>query len=69
MTELNDGKPRPITVTGPFTFTIEDTSNYHEYVRGGIVTQVKMPQTLEFQPLWEAWKAPKFVVSRYNLWK
>jgi len=65
MTELNDGKPRPITVTGPFTFTIEDTSNYHEYVRGGVVTQVKMPQTLEFQPLWEAWKAPKFVLSDF----
>ncbi|GJD12046.1 Ubiquitin-like modifier-activating enzyme 1 [Galdieria sulphuraria] len=65
MTELNDGKPRRIQVTGPFTFTIEDTSHYHEYIRGGIVTEVKMPQTLQFQPLWEAWKEPQFVLSDF----
>ena len=34
--------------TGPYTFSIGDTSKYSQYVRGGIVTQVKMPHTVNF---------------------
>lgn len=42
MTELNDGKPRKIKNARPYSFTIEeDTTNYAQYERGGIVTQVK----------------------------
>ena len=48
MTELNGCKPRPVTVLGPFTFSIGDTSGLSEYVRGGIATQVKMPKTVAF---------------------
>lgn len=42
MTKLNDGKPRKIKNVRPYSFTIEDdTTNYDQYERGGIVTQVK----------------------------
>ena len=33
---------------GPYTFSIGDTSTYGDYVRGGIVTQVKMPKHIRF---------------------
>lgn len=48
MTELNGCEPRKITVKGPYTFAIGDTSNLSEYKSGGIFTQVKMPKVLEF---------------------
>mmetsp|Transcript_56417 Transcript_56417/g.156170 ORF Transcript_56417/g.156170 Transcript_56417/m.156170 type:complete len:1034 (+) Transcript_56417:90-3191(+) len=48
MAELNDGKPRQIRVTGPYSFTIEDTSGYSAYVREGIVSQVKVPHAIKF---------------------
>ena len=48
MTELNGCEPRKVTVKGPYTFSIGDTSNLSEYVRGGIFTQVKMPKIIEF---------------------
>jgi len=53
MSELNDCEPMEIKVTGPFTFTIGDTTKMEPYVRGGIVTQVKMPKKIEFRSLAE----------------
>ena len=47
MTEVN-GVEKQISVLGPYTFSIGDTSSYSEYVRGGIVTQVKKPKTISF---------------------
>ena len=37
-----------LSLLGPYTFSIGDTSELSTYVRGGIVTQVKMPKTLKF---------------------
>lgn len=51
MEELNDCKPRKISVKGPYTFTIGDTSSLCDYIRGGIFNQVKMPKILEFVSL------------------
>lgn len=48
MTELNGCEPRKVTVKGPYTFAIGDTSNLGEYKSGGIFTQVKMPKILQF---------------------
>jgi len=48
MTQLNDAKPRQIKVTGPFSFTIEDTTGYSAYLREGIVTQAKVPTQMKF---------------------
>lgn len=55
MTELNGCDPIKIKVLGPYTFSIGDTTNFSEYIRGGIVTQVKMPKTLKFHVLCTSW--------------
>lgn len=46
--ELNGCEPRKVTVKGPYTFTIGDTTALGEYKAGGIFTQVKMPKIVEF---------------------
>lgn len=61
MTELNGCAPLKISVLGPYTFSIGDTSKFSEYQTGGIVTQVKMPRTISFQPLEVAEKKFEFV--------
>lgn len=33
---------------GPYTFSICDTSSFSEYIRGGIVSQVKVPKKISF---------------------
>jgi len=48
MAELNGCEPRKVTVKGPYTFSIGDTSSLSDYISGGIFTQVKMPKILEF---------------------
>lgn len=37
--------------TGPYTFSICDTTSFSDYVRGGIVSQVKMPKKVAFVSL------------------
>lgn len=33
---------------GPYTFSICDTTGFSDYIRGGIVSQVKMPKKITF---------------------
>lgn len=66
MTELNGCEPKKIKVLGPYTFSIGDTSMYSEYLRGGIVTEVKIPKVLHFLPLSDALKKPEFLVTDYG---
>lgn len=33
---------------GPYTFSICDTSHFSDYIRGGIVSQVKVPKKISF---------------------
>ena len=66
MTELNNCEPRKIKVLGPYTFSIGDTTNLNEYVRGGIVTQIKMPFKMAFKSFEEACKEPEFVFNAYD---
>ena len=58
-----------IWLVGPYTFSIGDTSGLSQYVRGGIATQVKMPETLQFVSLQYyaciLWWFP-LLVSRYQ---
>lgn len=68
MTELNGCDPIKIKVLGPYTFSIGDTSKFTAYVRGGIVTQVKMPKQITFKPLAEAENAPEFIMSDFSKW-
>ncbi|KAI8850612.1 ubiquitin-activating emzyme E1 [Chytridium lagenaria] len=65
MVELNGIEPRKVTVTGPYTFKIGDTTNFGGYVSGGIFTQVKQPKILKFLPLKDALIKPEFVMSDY----
>ena len=65
MTELNGSEPRKIKVLGPYTFSIGDTSGLSAYVRGGIVTQVKMPKEMKFKSLKTALEAPEFVLTDF----
>lgn len=66
MFELNGCPPLKITVLGPYTFSIGDTTNMSEYKTGGVVTQVKMPKTISFKPLDVAEKEPEFLISDFS---
>lgn len=66
MTELNQCEPIKIKVLGPYTFSIGDTTNFSDYVRGGIAIQVKMPKTISFKTLEDAEKSPEFILSDYS---
>lgn len=50
MTELN-GKEYKIRVTGLGQFAIGDTSQFGDYITGGVATQVKQPTTVNFVSL------------------
>lgn len=65
MTELNGCKPMKVKILGPYTFSIEDTSSFSEYVRGGIAIQVKMPKVLTFKSLKEAMKNPEYLTTDF----
>ncbi|XP_056641048.1 ubiquitin-like modifier-activating enzyme 1 isoform X1 [Diorhabda sublineata] len=66
MTELNNCEPIKIKVLGPYTFSIGDTSKFSKYVRGGIVTQVKMPKQLQFKSFKDSLQNPEFVIVDYT---
>jgi len=65
MTELNGCAPRKIKVLGPYTFSIGDTSDCSQYIRGGIVSQVKMPKNIAFKSLRESMQAPEFLITDF----
>lgn len=65
MLELNGCAPRKINVTGDFTFSIGDTSQMSDYIRGGIATQTKMPVSLNFGSFTDALTKPKYQAVEY----
>eukprot|EP00898_Chlorokybus_atmophyticus_P002590 jgi/Chlat1/3331/Chrsp222S03397 len=67
MNELNDKHPRKVKNAKPHSFTLEeDTTGFGQYVRGGIVQQVKQPKVLNFKPLKEAMSDPgEFLLSDF----
>jgi ubiquitin-activating enzyme E1 len=66
MTQLNHTPPRPITVLGPYTFSIEDTTGYDEYLSGGFVVEVKPPKTLRFLSLRDSLRQPTWTDSDFG---
>lgn len=48
MEGLNASGPRKVTVKGPYTFTIGDTTSLGTYKTGGLFHQAKMPKVVEF---------------------
>ncbi|NP_001171842.1 ubiquitin-like modifier-activating enzyme 1 [Saccoglossus kowalevskii] len=65
MKELNGCEPREIKVLGPYTFSIGDTTGMSDYVRGGIVTQVKMPKSLKFKSLKASLAEPEMMITDF----
>eukprot|EP01116_Phalansterium_solitarium_P005098 TRINITY_DN1640_c0_g2_i3.p1 TRINITY_DN1640_c0_g2~~TRINITY_DN1640_c0_g2_i3.p1 ORF type:complete len:1022 (+),score=445.16 TRINITY_DN1640_c0_g2_i3:103-3168(+) len=66
-TQLNlTAEPFEIKVTGPFTFSIGDTSKLGRYRGGGIVTQVKVPQPVRFTPLPESVASPRLADTLFD---
>ncbi|XP_030373603.1 ubiquitin-like modifier-activating enzyme 1 [Scaptodrosophila lebanonensis] len=65
MHELNGCQPIKITVLGPYTFSIGDTSKLSAYKTGGVATQVKMPKTISFKSLAQAEQEPEFLISDF----
>ena len=54
MIELNAPEPRPIKVISPYSFTIEDTTYFQEYIGGGRVERIKVPSIISFNNLEES---------------
>ncbi|XP_066919835.1 ubiquitin-like modifier-activating enzyme 1 [Clytia hemisphaerica] len=65
MTELNGCEPRKIKVLGPYTFSIGDTSGLSDYVRGGIVSQVKVPKVVEFKSFRDSLAEPEQLITDF----
>ncbi|XP_074862123.1 ubiquitin-like modifier-activating enzyme 7 isoform X2 [Carettochelys insculpta] len=59
MSQLNSCEPCAIRVLGEFTLEIGDTSSFAPYQRGGVLTQVNMPQLHSYAPLRAALAEPK----------
>ena len=66
MTELNQCEPIKIKVLGPYTFSIGNTLDFNDYVRGGIAVQVKMPKIVSFKTLEDAERQPEFIMSDWS---
>lgn len=70
---LNECQARKVTVTGPFTFTLDTLDEEDQQLfangspsAGGYVTQVKQPLTVKFKSLTEALAAPgEFLISDF----
>lgn len=62
---LNDGQVFKVTVPGPYAFNIGDVSKLGTYKKGGIYTQVKVPQKVSYQSLAEQLETPEFVFSDF----
>ncbi|KAJ1992899.1 E1 ubiquitin-activating protein [Coemansia sp. RSA 1358] len=65
MTELNGCEPRKVTVLGPYTFSIGNTTSLSPYARGGLFQQVKMPEKLSFPSFKEALENPEYLYSDF----
>lgn len=65
MDELNNCEPVEIKVLGPYTFSICDTTKFSDYVRGGIVSQVKMPKKISFKSLKASLAEPDFLLTDF----
>ncbi|XP_075795698.1 ubiquitin-like modifier-activating enzyme 7 [Pelodiscus sinensis] len=59
MSQLNGCEPRAVRVLGEFTLEIGDTSSFAPYQRGGVLTQVTVPQKHSYEPLRAALVEPK----------
>ena len=58
MTELNDNQPCKIKILNNKTIEIGDTSNFSDYISGGTMTNVKIPEKMKFDSFEERLEDP-----------
>jgi len=64
MAEVNE-KEFTVTVIGPYTFSIGDTTGFSDYVKGGVATQVKKPKVLHFHNLEDSIAQPEHLFTDF----
>ena len=64
MTEVNGTDTRPIRVLDQYSFTIEDTSEFSDYVKGGFVELTKVPFRINFKSLEQSIEKPYFYKNK-----
>ncbi|XP_069062945.1 ubiquitin-like modifier-activating enzyme 7 isoform X1 [Pleurodeles waltl] len=67
MNELNDITPIEVRVTGRYSFEIVDTSSFSKYIKGGLVTEVKMPSRISFEPLRTSLNKPEIQTDYFKI--
>jgi len=67
MEELNESEPKKIFDVTRNSFCIGDTSNYKDYVSGGIIKEVKIPQKFEYQSLQKRFFEPFEEKNTFNI--
>ncbi|KAI9893132.1 MAG: E1 ubiquitin-activating protein [Vezdaea aestivalis] len=65
MEKLNGCEPLKVTVKGPYTFSVGDLKDHGSYKRGGLYTQVKVPQSINFDSFKEQLVKPSFLFSDF----
>lgn len=63
--DINGETPRKIKVTGPYAFNIGSVDGLGTYKKGGLFTQVKMPQEISFGSLKEQLAQPELLISDF----
>lgn len=63
--KLNDGTLYKVEVLGPFAFRIGSVKHLGTYVKGGIFTEVKVPQKVSFKSLKETLFEPEYMFSDF----
>nr|XP_006978401.2 ubiquitin-like modifier-activating enzyme 7 isoform X3 [Peromyscus maniculatus bairdii] len=63
MVELNSCSPQPVRVQKDGSLEIGDTTAFSRYLRGGVVTEVKMPKTVRHKSLDIALLQPRVVAQ------
>ena len=59
MAEINETKPIRITSTTTFAFTLDlDSTNFSDYLRQGVVENIKVPKTVSFHSWEQSFKNP-----------
>lgn len=65
MAKASSSVESELTYAGPYTFSIGDVTGLGQYVRGGTFTQVKMPKSVDFEPLSVQLQKPDFIISDF----
>lgn len=68
MDTLNVSSPVKVISAKPHSLEVDiDSSDFRQYIKGGIVTQVKQPRTLHFKSLSESIDSPgEFLISDFS---